>query len=332
MLFHAISVAAFIAVFVANPAKAANCGSIENSVVFDPGLDIVSCNSAFRLSNDGTNVVLYYAATGDPIWQTPTDNGAEFNFYTSNNPALSTAHLVVQDDGNVVINRDNGDGTETLEWSSGTKGTDCGQVFITDTTKDDLAALAQDSDAAFASAIQRNVCFLFSVTVEAGDTTIEDIGAEVAGSGALPGRTVISEFKYNVLVAYTPVDIRNTPIGAARLKKTWYYDGSKVSDSAGNDPAKASLQGEATTIAQVLGFSWGGSVSGSDQDDYSPYKGNGKGAHFSSRTAFLKWEVPVGGSLVAFKPVWDQELFVKGFSDGRVECRGGQTCLNVKNP
>lgn len=332
MLFRATAIAAFVAVLSVNPTKAADCGSIENSVVFDPGLDIVSCNSAFRLSNDGTNVVLYFATTGDPIWQTPTDNGAEFNFYTSNNPLLSTARLVVQDDGNVVINRDSGDGTETLEWSSGTKGTDCGQVFITDTTKNDLATIAENNDAAFASAIRANVCFLFSVTLEAGDTTVEDIGAEVAGPGALPGRTVITEYKFNVLFSYSPTDIRDTPIGAARLKKTWYYDGSKVSNAAGEDPAKASLQGEATTIAQILGFSWGGSVPGSDQDDYSPYKGNGKGAHFSSRTAFLKWEVPIGGSLVAFKPTWQQELFLKGFADGKVECRGGQSCLNAKNP
>ena len=332
MLSYAIPIAAFIAAFVANPVKAVDCGSLENSVVFDPGLDIYSCDSAFRLSNDGNNVVLYYTKTGDSIWQTPTDNGAEFNFYTSNNPVLSGARLVVQDDGNVVIKRDDGSGAETVEWSSGTQGTDCGNVFVTDTTKEDLAVNVENSDVDLASAIRNSACFLFSVTAAAGDTTIEEIGAEVAGPGALKGRTVITEFKFNVLVSYTPVDIRETPIGSARLKKTWYYDGSKVSNSAGGDPAKASLEGDATTIAQILGFSWGGSSPGSDQDDYSPYKGNGKGAHYSSRVAFLKWEVPIAGSLVAFKPTWQQELFLKGFADSRVECRGGQTCLNVKNP
>lgn len=325
-------------IFAANPAGAV-CGSIENSVVFDQSLDIISCNSAFRLSNDGQNVVLYYQAGNMAIWQTPADEGAEFNFYTnSNNPAaLSTARLVVQDDGNVVINRDNGDGTETVEWSSQTQGTECsggggGPTFVTDTTREDLAINVENTDADLANAIRNDVCALFSVTAEEGDTTVEEIAADVAGPAALRGRTVINEFRFNVLVAYTAFDIRNTPIGSARLKKTWYYDGSTVSSSGGADPDKASLQGEATTLAQVLGFSWGGSVAGSDEDQFSPYKGNGKGAHYSSRTALLKWEVPIGGSLVAFKPTWSQELFLKGFADGKVECRGGQNCLNVKNP
>lgn len=105
-----------------------------------------------------------------------------------------------------------------------------------------------------------------------------------------------------------------------------------MSNSAGGDPDKATLDGDATTGAQILGYSWGGATAGSEVDAYSIYKGNGKGAHYSSRRALMKWEVPIAGTLVAFKPFWQHELLIKGFGDGRVECEGGTSCKNVPNP
>jgi hypothetical protein len=105
-----------------------------------------------------------------------------------------------------------------------------------------------------------------------------------------------------------------------------------VVDSGGEEPDPAKLTGGATTLGTLLGYSWKGVLPGSQVDTYAPYNGNGQGAHVSSRDAQLQWEVPIAGVLIAFKPLWTQELLIKGKADGTVECRGGNTCRGVPTP
>ena len=179
----------------------------------------------------------------------------------------------------------------------------------------------------------------------------EDVFAEGAGTAVLPGRTVQNKYIYEVPLnlpgsvdnpcgfAYLecldgiPSTADNYVIvGYAILEKTWYWTGGRVTNSAGEDPDKAKLTGAATTLGLGLGYSWLGAAPGSDVDAFRPFNGNGKGAHLSQRNAVLQWEVPLVGSFIAIKPRLNQELSVKGFSDGTVRCTGGTNCLAVPTP
>lgn len=336
----------FVAIFAADLANAA-CGSLDSvyheylavnkfndDILLNPGDQLYSCSGIFRLTYESNNVVLYHTPSGQNIWSEPADGG-EFSFYNYEYLDVNTrypARLVVQDNGNLEVLRDTGDGSETIEWTSDTQGTDCTQAFVTESTRIELAARVESSDADAANVVRDNVCSLFKVVAYESGGFSQDIAAETAGPAVLRGRTVINEYKYVLTGFYGGYYLEEFPIGSARLQKTWYYDGSRVSNSAGRDPDKATLEGDASIPAQVLGYSWVGPTSGSEVDAFSLYNGNGQGAHYSARTAQIKWEVPVAGTLVSFKPMWQQKLYIKGFSDGKVECRGGTNCLNAENP
>lgn len=341
------SFVALIAVFTAKPAYSA-CGTIDSvyhdnaavnlfyeDIVFSRGDQLLSCNEKFRLEYLSDNIVLIHTASSQAIWEGPTPTDIDYNFYYYQYPDSTTqypAKLVVQDDGNLVVSRTDPSGTDTVEFTSNTQGTDCTDTFVPDTLRDDLADNVEPSSSDAASLIRDDACALFAVEVEDNGSTITDISAPVAGPGALQGRTVVHEYKFILNAPESNIGFHQFLIGSARLQKTWYYDGTVVSNAAGGDPDKATLDGDASGPAQVLGYSWAGATPGSEVDAFSPYNGNGKGAHYSSRRALMKWEVPVGGSLIAFKPQWQHELLIKGFADGKVQCEGGTTCKNVPNP
>ena len=220
----------------------------------------------------------------------------------------------------------------TVEWTSNTQGTDCSDTFVPDAVREDLAVIVEKESSEAASIVRANACALFNVVVEDNGGIAEEIAAATAGPAVLKGRTVVYEYKFVLNAGEGNIGFQKFLIGSARLQKTWYYDQSRVSNSAGGDPDKATLDGDATTAAQILGYSWAGATPGSEVDAFSMYKGNGRGAHYSSRKALMKWEVPLAGSLVAFKPQWQQELLIKGFADGIVQCNGGTVCRDVPNP
>lgn len=336
----------FIAALIAKPTHGA-CGTLDSvyhdniavnlfyeDILFLAGDQLTSCNEKFRLEYRSDNVVLIHVPSSQVIWEGPPANGAEYSFYNYEYLDANTqypAQLVVQDDGNLIVFRCTEATTET-EWTSNTQGTDCLDTFIPDTVKEDLAANVENTAPEAASIIRADACAIFNVEIEDNGGTAEEIAADTAGPAVLKGRTVVSEYKFVLNAAKGNIGFLKFLIGSARLQKTWYYDQSKVSNSGGGDPDKATLDGDATTAAQILGYSWAGATPGSEVDAYSTYKGNGKGAHYSSRRALMKWEVPIGGTLVAFKPQWQQELLIKGFADGKVQCRGGTECKDVPNP
>lgn len=337
----------FIATLIANPTHGA-CGTLDSvyhdetainrfyeDIIFSPGDQLVSCNGNFRLEYRSDDVVLIHDASSQVIWEGSPPTRAEYTFYTFEYLDSTTqypAQLVVQDDGNLVVTRASADGSDTVEFSSDTSGTDCSDTFVLNTLRDDLAANVENESGDAAAIIRDNACSLFDVSVEDNGSTAEDIAADTAGPAVLKGRTVIHEYKFVLNAAKGNVYFEKFLIGSARLQKTWYYNGARVSNAAGDDPDKASLDGDATSAAQVLGYSWAGATPGSEVDTYSTYNGNGKGAHVSSRRALLKWEVPLGGTLVAFKPQWQHELLIKGFADGKVQCEGGTACKGAPNP
>lgn len=336
-----------IATFIANPAYGA-CGTLDSfyhdniavnlfyeDIVFSRGDQLLSCNEKFRLEYRSDNVVLIHTVSGQVIWEGPSPTDIEYTFYSYGYLDATTrypATLVVQDDGNLVISRASENSSETVEWTSNTQGTDCSDTFVPDTVREDLADNVENSSPEAASIVRANACALFDVEIEDNGGVAEEIAADTAGPAVLKGRTIVYEYKFVLNAAEGNIGFQKFLIGSARLQKTWYYDQKRVSNSGGGDPDKATLDGDATTGAQILGYSWAGATPGSEIDAYSNYKGNGKGAHYSSRRALMKWEVPIAGSLVAFKPQWQQELLIKGFADGTVQCSGGTQCKDVPNP
>lgn len=101
----------------------------------------------------------------------------------------------MQDNGNVEVLRDTRDGSETVEWTSDTQGTDCTQAFVPDSTRIELAARVESSDADAANVVRDNVCSLFKVEAYESGEFSQDIAANTAGPAVLRGRTVINEYK-----------------------------------------------------------------------------------------------------------------------------------------
>ena len=352
-LIPAVLTTAFAVTFIPGLARAAGCGELDSvyhdhtavnlwndDILFNPGDELTSCNGNFHLTyQDNSNVVLYHIPSGQTVWQQAT-GGGQYTFYNYGYLDANThftAHLQVGDDGNLVVTRD-ADTGPMVEWTSDTQGTDCITAFITDAERERLATSVETGGAnepdidgsKVASGIRSNVCSLFGVAAEEFATTIEEIAADVAGPAVLKGRTVVNEYKFYITFVQPDLPYK-VPVGSARLQKTWYFDQHRVSNSGGSAPDKASLNGEAGEYAQLFGLHWGGVTGDSYSDGYAPWNGNGEGAHYSEDTASLKWEVPFA-SFIAYKPEWPQQLYIKGFADGHVECRGGNTCKGVGGP
>ncbi len=194
-------------------------------------------------------------------------------------------------------------------------------------------------------AVRNDPCLLIRAqgTWSEVDGSSQEVFADVAGPAVLPGRTVTNKYEFRLDLGsvgsdplrciYLSCEHVYITVGYALLEKTWFYTNGQVVSSGGVDPDKATLKGNTTAQGGLLGFSWKGVVSGSESDRYDPWNGNGKGAHISSRVAQIGWELPVAGFALAYKPLWNQELYIKAFADAsKVECRGGNSCLGVSTP
>ncbi len=221
---------------------------------------------------------------------------------------------------------------------------DCGEAGLLSVPQvsgiDALLASSAEDPPGMLEAFRDDPCLITRGSWQEADGSSEDVFADIAGPAALPGRTVQNRYEFRVsipvqscegIICGPPVEA-DVVMGYAILEKTWYWTGGRVVDSGGEEPDPAKLTGGATTLGTLLGYSWKGVLPGSQVDTYAPYNGNGQGAHVSSRDAQLQWEVPIAGVLIAFKPLWTQELLIKGKADGTVECRGGNTCRGVPTP
>ena len=263
--------------------------------------------------------------------------------------ALSTSRLLVQDNGNLVLSPDGG---LTVQWASNTQGTDCTQAFFTDTVKETLASRAEKADSQAASLIREAPCGLLNVEVEQSDpqefedpeylppsqeliasldpTASQDPSA-LNRRVELKRRSIINEYKF--ALGFTPkTGTTKLLVGSARLKKTWFYDGKVVSNAAGADPDRASIDGDNALWAGFVGFQWQFAAGDSNYDGFFPYKHEGKGSTISSRRAKLLFENVLGQPVIAFRVLWQETLWVQGFADGKRTCRGGTHCGFAPGP
>lgn len=253
-----------------------------------------------------------------------------------NSFSASPVRLNVQDDGNLVMS----DGGMSALWTSDTKGTDCSQVFFPDVETEALASKAESKQGGsdLASLIRQDPCALLNVAAENVGGESQQLAADpqdpinLVSRAAKKGRTVINE--YNFVLKTNPSNPKGwiIPIGSARLKKTWYFDGKTVSNAWGNAPDKASVDGETYDMALAVGFSYGFIGRGSELDVFSDYHENGRGAHTSVRRVMLNFETQFFRSLYAFKYTMRQELYIKAFADGKVDCQGQSHCREVRGP
>lgn len=273
--------------------------------------------------------------------------------------------LKFHEDGTLTIEEDGPD-PKTI-WSSDTGGAHCGTLYIPEKGKTQvLNSLASDTSHEgiyLRQLIQVDPCKLKDVyiTQAGGKTKMLKAAQEPSGSGsgsdsgsgvsprsvlsdrALHGRTIVNEFQFFLTMNPANPTAFRIPIGTARLQKTFYYNGVNVSNAPGDSsPERAIILGEATDLAQLIGFLFGYFNPGSDQEIWSnwgdPEKGipeSGRGAHVSSRVTRMNFEslpfLPLGG-YVLVKFAWHQELFIRVMGDSSIECRGGQHCSEGNLP
>lgn len=253
-----------------------------------------------------------------------------FNGFTA-----STIRLNVQDDGNIIIS----DGGASNLWTSNTKGTDCTQRFFADVEKEALASKAESVGGTdLASLIREDPCALLKVEVEPYGGESQEISVDfkdpinLTARAAKRGRTVVNE--YNFELRLNPSNSKGwiIPIGRARLKKTWFFDGRTVSNAWGAAPDKASVDGETNDAALAVGYHFGYIGRGSEVDVFSDYHNHGRGAHTSVRRVLVNFESQFLRSIYQYFWTMRQELYIKSFADGKVMCRGGTHCTEVRGP
>ncbi|KAK5075858.1 hypothetical protein LTR70_008779 [Exophiala xenobiotica] len=118
----------------------------------------------------------------------------------------------------------------------------------------------------------------------------------------------------------------DSTIGYTRMDKNFCFDGTVVSDSTGGDVKDANVVGDITSSAKFAGFTYDGVVSGTVFNQYENYQGNGRGAHTSKQNIRITWKCPAAACPVAQVPIFQKELYIRAFADGRAECRGGNFC------
>lgn len=247
----------------------------------------------------------------------------------------STARLNVQDDGNVIIS----DGGASNLWTSNTKGTDCTQRFFVDAEKEALASKAESVGGSnLASLIREDPCALLKVEVKSYGGESQEISVDfkdpinLTTRESKKGRTVVNEYEF--ILKLNPSNPKGwiIPIGKARLKKTWFFDGTTVSNAWGAAPDKASVDGETNDIAMAVGYHFGYIGRGSEVDVFSDYHNQGRGAHTSIRRVLVNFESQFLRSIYQYFWTMRQELYIKAFADGKVKCRGGTHCMEVNGP
>ena len=264
--------------------------------------------------------------------------------------------LKITPDGNLDLtgfgNDHKGGSDNNIKWSSDTKGVDCGSFFIPDKGRQAVIAKVNQHEQGtdMSTLLQNSPCSIEKVYVTQAGERMEELPAEregggTAGSGSgsgvqprfvLPGRTIENSFKF--YLTNNPTDPHRilVPIGEARLTKTYYYNGENVSSTVpGSNPDRAKLTGEATDLAQIVGYLFGYQNPGSDVEEFVNWHNSPMGASLSSRVSRMNFEMlpflPFP-SLFIIKWAWHHELWIKGFGDGHVECRGGHHCIGLKGP
>lgn len=252
-----------------------------------------------------------------------------------NSFTASTTRLNVQDDGNIVIS----DGEAADLWTSNTKGTDCTQRFFADVEKEALASKAESVGGSnLASLIRENPCALLKVEVKPYGGQSQEVSVDfkdpinLTARAAKKGRTVVNEYEFELRLNPTSPDGWVVPIGKARLKKTWFFDGRTVSNAWGAAPDKASVDGETNDVALAVGYKFGYIGRGSEVDVFSDYHNQGRGAHTSVRRVLVNFESQLLRSIYQYSWTMRQELYIKSFADGKVMCRGGTHCIEVSGP
>lgn len=320
--------------------KAPATDSFSDDISFSPGSELYSCSGVFRLTyqNDG-NIVLYHTPSSHAIWQESATNGV-YQFYHHNDPdrtAKAPARLMLQNDGNLIVKLDTESGSETVVWSSETQGTDCTKAFVTDKAKETLALNMETVNTLAASVARDDICSLFNIRVYQTIASIQDINVDstqnrVAKRSIPRGRSVVNTYKFGWTIDKDKFAEPIIPIGEARMAKTFYFDGTRVSNGAEGEPERANLEGEPSPLAQISGLVFFGESLGSEKELWSTFNGEGRGAHYSSRRAMWRWETP-NGMLIPLQsdPVWQHEFSIKGFANGSVLCDGGD-CEDVPVP
>lgn len=252
-----------------------------------------------------------------------------------NSFTTSTIRLNVQDDGNINIS----DGGASNLWTSNTKGTDCTQRFFTDVEKEALASKAESVGGSnLASLIHEDPCALLKVEVKPYGGESQEISVDfkdpinLSARAAKKGRTVINEYIFQLRLNPSNHKGWIIPIGSARLKKTWFFDGRTVSNAWGAAPDKASVDGETNDAALAVGYHFGYIGRGSEVDVFSDYHNHGRGAHTSVRRVLVNFESQFLRSIYQYFWTMRQELYIKSFADGKVMCRGGTYCTEVRGP
>lgn len=252
-----------------------------------------------------------------------------------NSFTASTTRLNVQDDGNIIIS----DGGASNLWTSNTKGTDCTQRFFADVEKEALASKAESVGGSnLASLIRGDPCALLKVEVKPYGGQSQEISVDfkdpinLTARAAKKGRTVVNEYEFELRLNPTSPNGWVIPIGKARLKKTWFFDGRTVSNAWGAAPDKASVDGETNDAALAVGYHFGYIGRGSEVDVFSDYHNYGRGAHTSVRRVLVNFESQFLRSIYQYFWTMRQELYIKSFADGKVMCRGGTHCLEVSGP
>lgn len=141
------------------------------------------------------------------------------------------------------------------------------------------------------------------------------------------------------VIAFDKAAAAKKVMGTARLSKTWFWDGKAVQGGDGKDPPRAVLTGEVVDWTQWIGLSWQGISGGSDLEKYDPdllpdhsVVGGAEGgrfAHSSLRTATFNWKLVALNAIYTNEQWWRHELYIRGFANGKLECRGGHNCLNA---
>lgn len=246
-----------------------------------------------------------------------------------------TARLNVQDDGNIIIS----DGGASNLWTSNTKGTDCDQRFFADVEKEALASKAESvGGSKLASLIREDPCALLKVEVSPYGGQSQEVTVDfkdpinLAARATKKGRTVVNEYEFILKLNPSSPNGWTIPIGTARLKKTWFFDGRTVSNAWGAAPDKASVDGETNDVAMAIGYHFGYIGRGSELDVFSDYHNQGRGAHTSIRRVLVNFESQFLRSIYQYFWTMRQELYVKSFADGKVKCQGGTHCLEVNGP
>jgi hypothetical protein len=206
---------------------------------------------------------------------------------------------------------------------------DCGGgQRMTTGQRDALVGVASSSgqfDADQINTLWADPCVTTQQNWVLASSNVRDYGAPIAGSGALPCRDVVNEYENRLIRD----DGRLYIVAVwAQEHKTFCHNGQTVTNSSGGDADRATYTGNQTVQGAVLGWSYVGTVGGSEDNRYIEWNGNGKGSHLSGAQVQMEWKPPIAGFVTGgFK--WNKDLSIQAYANGTFLCTGGQQCAAV---